>query len=278
MDKSLISGGHAVAGNQTRNGARWGSAMIGTESESVCRHLVRHEVEWLDRKLTSAQLIFTLLLLVFVPVVNGQGSTNRPRARDIGLVVGTLPTGKLNAITDVPGVLVGQATLIEGDSVRTGVTVVLPHAGNLFLNKVAGAVFVGNGFGKIAGTTQVNELGEIETPIALTSTLNVPRVADAIIDYMLNLPGNEGMLSINPLVAETNDGILNDIRGRHVDLTKYFARLLKRGVARSKKEQLELVQERWPSALKAVLDLHLGLWGHTLSVCWFNQISADNCR
>ena len=142
--------------------------------------------------------------------------TERPRARDIGLVVGVLPAGRLNAISDVAGVLVGQTTLIRGDNVRTGVTAVLPHGGNLFREKVPAAVFVGNAFGKLAGSTQVNELGEIETPILLTSTLNVPRVADAVLDYMLALPGNEDVQSINPLVGETNDGYLNDIRSRTV--------------------------------------------------------------
>ncbi len=140
----------------------------------------------------------------------------RPRAREIGLIVGSLEPGPLDAITDVEGVRVGQTTLVQGDNIRTGVTVVLPHAGNLFREKVPGAVYVGNAFGKLAGSTQVEELGEIESPIALTSTLNVPRVADALIDYLLALPGNEKVLSVNPLVAETNDGLLNDIRGRHV--------------------------------------------------------------
>jgi D-aminopeptidase len=144
------------------------------------------------------------------------GQTDRPRARDVGLVVGVLPPGKHNAITDVPGVAVGHTTLVRGDDVRTGVTAVLPHQGNLFREKVPAAVFVGNGFGKLMGSTQVNELGEIETPILLTSTLNVPRVADALLDYILALPGNEDVRSINPVVAETNDGTLNDIRGRHV--------------------------------------------------------------
>jgi D-aminopeptidase len=139
--------------------------------------------------------------------------------------VGTLAAGPLDAITDVAGVRVGHATLNQGDSVRTGVTVILPHGGNLFRDKVAGAVFVGNAFGKLAGSTQVEELGEIETPIALTSTLNVPRVADAIIDYMLALPGNENVRSINPLVGETNDGYLNDIRGRHVGRAEVLAAL-----------------------------------------------------
>lgn len=146
----------------------------------------------------------------------------RPRARDAGVVVGVLPTGPLNSITDVAGVAVGHQTIIRGDNVRTGVTAILPHNGNLFREKVPGAVFIGNAFGKLAGSTQVNELGEIETPIMLTSTLNVPRVADATIDYMLDLPGNEEVQSINPLVGETNDGYLNDIRGRHVGREEVF--------------------------------------------------------
>ena len=152
-----------------------------------------------------------------------QRREQRPRARDLGLRVGVLPTGALNAITDVAGVRVGHATLVRGENVRTGVTAVLPHAGNLFREKVPGAVFVGNGFGKLAGSTQVEELGEIETPILLTSTLNVPRAADALIEYMLALPGNEDVQSINPLVGETNDGALNDIRGRHVGREEVFA-------------------------------------------------------
>src|SRR6185295_2645507 len=154
-------------------------------------------------------------LLAYSIMTNGQDN-QRPRAREAGIVVGVLPTGPLNAITDVTGVTVGQTTLIKGDNVRTGVTAILPHNGNLFREKVPGAVFIGNAYGKLAGSTQVNELGEIETPILLTSTLNVPKVADALLDYMLNLPGNEKVQSVNPLVAETNDGYLNDIRGRHV--------------------------------------------------------------
>ncbi len=160
--------------------------------------------------------------LVLLAIMAAPG-TERPRARDVGLMIGVLPPGPLNAITDVAGVAVGHATIIRGDDVRTGVTAVLPHGGNLFRQKVPGAVFVGNGFGKLAGSTQVNELGEIETPILLTSTLNVPRVADALIDYMLALPGNENVQSINPLVAETNDGRLNDIRGRHAGRQEVFA-------------------------------------------------------
>lgn len=139
----------------------------------------------------------------------------RPRARDLGLSPGILPAGGLNAITDVAGVRVGHTTIIRGENVRTGVTAVLPHGGNLFAEKVPAAVFVGNGFGKFIGTTQIKELGEIETPILLTSTLAVPKVGDFLIDHMLAIKGNENVRSINPVVAETNDGFLNDIRGRH---------------------------------------------------------------
>src|ERR1041385_1329225 len=137
-----------------------------------------------------------LLLLTIMTQMNNDKP--RPRARDLGIIAGVLPPGKLNAITDVAGVRVGHATLIRGDNVRTGVTAILPHAGNLFQEKVPAAIFVGNGFGKLAGYTQVRELGEIETPILLTSTLNVARVADALLDYMLGLRGNESVQSINP--------------------------------------------------------------------------------
>src|SRR5207253_9077451 len=149
--------------------------------------------------------------------------TTRPRLRELGLAVGNLPTRPLNAITDVAGVRVGQTTVIRGHDIRTGVTVILPHGGNLFRDKVPGAIFVGNGFGKLAGFTQVEELGEIESPIVLTSTLNVPRVADEVIDYMLALPGNEDVKSINVVVGETNDGTLNDIRSRPVGRDEVFA-------------------------------------------------------
>jgi len=163
------------------------------------------------------------LLVTAAAVAQNTPSNARPRASDLGLKLGILPTGPLNAITDVAGVEVGHTTIIRGDDVRTGVTAILPHSGNLFREKVPGAVFVGNAFGKLAGSTQVNELGEIETPILLTSTLSVPRVADALIDYMLGLPGNEDVESINPLVGETNDGYLNDIRGRHITREDVFA-------------------------------------------------------
>src|SRR5437868_5539719 len=163
------------------------------------------------------------LLATAAIVAQNTTSNGRPRASELGLKVGILPTGPLNAITDVAGVEVGHTTIIRGDDVRTGVTAILPHPGNLFREKVPGAVFVGNAFGKLAGSTQVNELGEIETPILLTSTLSVPRVADALIDYMLSLPGNEDVESINPLVGETNDGYLSDIRGRHITKEDVFA-------------------------------------------------------
>jgi D-aminopeptidase len=140
----------------------------------------------------------------------------RPRARELGIAPGTFPPGKLNAITDVAGVQVGHTTVIERDDVRTGVTAILPHGGNLFQEKVAGAVFVGNAFGKLAGSTQVNELGTIETPIVLTNTLSVGVAMDAVVRYTLTQPGNEQVRSVNALVGETNDGRLNDIRGLHI--------------------------------------------------------------
>jgi D-aminopeptidase len=169
------------------------------------------------------RLIIISGCLLLVTVCAADENPTRPRVRQAGVQVGVIPAGPLNAITDVAGVLVGQTTVIRGENVRTGVTAILPHAGNLFREKVPGAVFVGNAFGKLAGSTQVNELGEIETPIVLTSTLSVPRVADAVIDYMLALPGNEDVQSINPLVGETNDGYLNDIRSRPITRKDVFA-------------------------------------------------------
>ncbi len=168
----------------------------------------------------AGQLFIIIAALAAVVPVSAQ--EQRPRAADLGLKIGVLPPGAFNAITDVAGVTVGQTTIIRGDNVRTGVTAILPHGGNLFQEKVPAAVYVGNGFGKLAGSTQVNELGEIETPILLTSTLSVPKTADYLLDYMLGLKGNENVRSINPVVAETNDGGLNDIRGRHVSREDVF--------------------------------------------------------
>ena len=138
------------------------------------------------------------------------------RPRDLGIHIGVLPTGPKNAITDVAGVKVGHVTLIERENVRTGVTAVIPHAGNLFQSKVPGAVFVGNGFGKLAGTTQIEELGNIESPIILTNTLGVAAGIAGVVKYTLNQAGNEQVQSVNAVVGETNDGYLNDIRAMHV--------------------------------------------------------------
>jgi len=153
---------------------------------------------------------------VFILTMVSLSLQERPRLREFGIKTGILEPGPLNAITDVAGVKVGHVTLIEGDSIRTGVTAIIPHEGNLFQEKVPAAVYVANGFGKITGTTQIEELGNLETPIILTNTLSVPTAADAVIDYILSLPQNEKVESVNPVVGETNDGWLNDIRGRHV--------------------------------------------------------------
>ena len=140
----------------------------------------------------------------------------RPRARDLGIAPGVFKTGALNAITDVAGVRVGQVTIVEGDSVRTGVTAILPHSGNPYQERVPAAVHVGNGFGKLLGVTQLTELGELETPIVLTCTLCVWRAADAMVEWMLARPGMQSVQSINPVVGETNDGTLNAIRSRPI--------------------------------------------------------------
>ncbi len=170
----------------------------------------RHLLTFLAAFPASAVLRGTLLQ------DGGQDGERRPRARDLGLAPGVFPTGSLNAITDVTGVRVGHITLIAGDDVRTGVTAILPHAGNLFQQKVRAAIFVGNAFGKLAGYTQVEELGSIETPIILTNTLNVGTAIEAVVAYTLALPGNEKVVSVNAVVGETNDSGLNDIRGMHV--------------------------------------------------------------
>ena len=180
----------------------------------------------MKRILLSAFALIVILLTLSLPFqITSAQKPARPRVREAGIKVGILPPGPLNAITDVSGVTVGHTTIIRGDNIRTGVTAILPHGGNLFREKVPAAVFVGNGFGKLMGSTQVDELGEIETPILLTSTLNVPRVADALLDHMLALPGNEDVQSVNAIVAETNDGYLNNIRGRHVTREDVFAAL-----------------------------------------------------
>lgn len=166
-----------------------------------------------ERAMSVAFAVGLALVLVGAVVL---ASDDRPRAREFGLVVGVLPPGPLNAITDVAGVKVGQVTLIEGKDIRTGVTAILPHGGNIFQDKVPAGISVANGYGKLTGVTQVEELGTLETPIILTNTLSVPTAADALIDWTLGRPGNEKVASVNPVVGETNDGWLNDIRGRHV--------------------------------------------------------------
>ena len=152
-------------------------------------------------------------------------ASRRARARELGIVPGALPPGPRNAITDVTGVRVGHTTVVTGDSVRTGVTAILPHGGNAYGSRVPAAIHVGNGFGKLLGSTQVNELGELETPILLTCTLCVWRAADAMAEWMLEQPGMEGVRSINPVVGETNDGQLNAIRSRPVTAAQVRAAL-----------------------------------------------------
>ncbi len=157
-----------------------------------------------------------LILVVFLMIYSNSFSQNK-RARDHGIEIGVLKPGKHNAITDVADVKVGHTTLIQGDSIRTGVTAILPHSGNIFQMKVPAAIHIGNGFGKLAGYSQVKELGNIETPIILTNTLSVPVASDALITYTLE--ANENVRSVNSVVGETNDGYLNDIRGRHIKAT-----------------------------------------------------------
>ncbi len=163
----------------------------------------------------SGALLAASFLALSPPVLMSQ-TTQRPRAREIGMEIGVFTPGAHNAITDVAGVLVGQVTVWEGEDIRTGVTAILPHGGNIFQEKVPAAIVVGNGFGKLIGVTQVEELGEMETPILLTCTLCVWRAADAMVEWLLEQEGMESVRSINPVVGETNDGGLNDIRSRPI--------------------------------------------------------------
>jgi len=159
--------------------------------------------------------LWSAAAIIVAMIAQQPASSSRPRARDLGIAPGVMQPGPLNAITDVAGVLVGQVTIASG-SARTGVTAILPHGGNLFREKVPGAVFVGNAFGKLAGSTQVDELGTIETPIVLTNTLSIGTAVEAVVRWTLAQKGNENVRSVNALVGETNDGSLNDIRGFHV--------------------------------------------------------------
>lgn len=170
----------------------------------------------------SNRLVAIFLLIQFFcqsPCI----AQNAKRARDWGITIGVLPPGRLNSITDVSGVKVGHTTIIRGDSIRTGVTAILPHDGNIFQQKVAGAIYVANGFGKLAGSTQVQELGNIETPIILTNTLSVGIAMKAVVNYILGLPGNGTVRSVNAVVGETNDSWLNDIRGMHIKEKDVFS-------------------------------------------------------
>lgn len=162
-----------------------------------------------------APLAAALALFAVVAPIQAQAQERRS-ARDLGIVVGVLPAGPLNQITDVAGVRVGHVTVTSGDTINTGVTAILPHGGNVFQEKVPAAFVAGNAFGKFAGSTQVRELGELESPVVLTCTLCVPRAADAVMTYLLGLPGNENVRSVNPVVGETNDGFLNRIRLRPI--------------------------------------------------------------
>ncbi len=164
----------------------------------------------------------TSILILFI-MADNTFSQDRERARDLGIHTGILPTGEWNAITDVEGVKVGHRTLHEEEDIRTGVTAILPHSDNLFRNRVPAAVYVGNGFGKALGFTQVQELGELETPLALTNTLSIFSAANGVADYVLSLPGNEDVRSVNPVVGETNDAYLNDIRARVVGIDHVYA-------------------------------------------------------
>jgi D-aminopeptidase len=158
------------------------------------------------RHFSYFSLLFSLLII--------QPAEAQQRPRDYGIPFGKLPTGELNAITDVPGVRIGQTSLVRGKKIRTGATAILPHGGNIFQEKVPAAIYLGNGFGKLAGYSQVAELGNLETPIVLTNTLGVPTAANAVIKYTLGQSGNETVRSVNPVIGETNDARLNDIRSQ----------------------------------------------------------------
>lgn len=164
------------------------------------------------------KLCASLLFLLFI----SQHIFSQQRLRDLNTEIGVLPTGTMNAITDVEGVKVGHSSLIKGDSVHTGVTAILPHSGNIFQQKVPAAIYIGNGFGKLVGSSQVQELGNLETPVILTNTLNVATAMDAVIKYTLEQEGNENVYSVNAVVGETNDGFLNDIRGQHLTTENVF--------------------------------------------------------
>lgn len=191
---------------------------------------MRRGAGWAKLGSMVLSLLAVSVAVVSAPLCSASQGEERKSARDLGVVVGVLAPGPNNAITDVAGVLVGQVTIVSGDSINTGVTAILPHGGNIFREKVPAAIVVGNGFGKLVGFTQVQELGELESPIVLTCTLCVHRAADAVVGYLLSLPGNEEVRSVNVVVGETNDGFLNHIRLRPVSEADVIRAL---GVARS---------------------------------------------
>lgn len=170
----------------------------------------------IHRHLRLIHALVVLISALHALLMTSAFASDRPRARQTGIIVGTLPPGPLNAITDVTGVRVGHTTVVNGDAIHTGVTAILPHGGNLFQERVPAAIHVGNGFGKLLGVTQVRELGELETPILLTGTLSVWKAADYMVSWLLAQPGMEDVRSINPVVGETNDGLLSDIRKRPI--------------------------------------------------------------
>jgi D-aminopeptidase len=205
-------------------------------------------------------------------------SEPRPRARELGLAPGVFAPGPLGAITDVAGVLVGHTTLHEGERVHTGVTAVRPHPGNLFQEKVPAAVFVGNAFGKLAGSTQVRELGTLETPIVLTNTLAVGTAVDAVVAWTLAQPGNESVRSVNAVVGETNDGTLNDIRAQRVTRNDVAAAIEAAAPGPSPRAASAPAAARSPSAGKAASAPPRACCprapGATRWACWCRRISA----
>lgn len=168
------------------------------------------------RQNVCQQICTFAALLVFSSPIFAQTSETRPRSREAGIIIGSFDTGPLNAITDVSGVRVGHVTVVDGKRIHTGVTAIFPHDGNVFMERVPAAIYTANGFGKLIGVTQVAELGELETPILLTGTLSVWQAADAMVAWLLAQPGMKDVRSINPVVGETNDGLLSDIRARPI--------------------------------------------------------------
>lgn len=209
-------------------------------------------------------------------------SAQGKRVRDYGIKTGVLQTGPNNAVTDVKGVKVGHYTLIKGDNIRTGVTAILPHTGNIFQEKVPAAIFVANGFGKLAGYTQVEELGNIETPIILTNTLSIPTAADALIDYTFSFKENKDVRSVNPVVGETNDGWLNDIRGRHVKKEHVLAAIKNASGGGWRKELLEPEPVPPVLVLKAASEPHHVFYPEVWAVIrlgsWCKPISGAFCK